>query len=172
MMGPDLLGLTVAVWNIVGQWLDFWSNWAYGCWIMALNVDLSIFCALLYQTSLKGKKIILRRWIFNPCNFSCSMPIKPLSLGSSVCSLHWSRRVVVEVNQRSWPHKVKSWPLVDLNHHHWNLSKRCMQTTLRRRHPSLQTVNPSIHWLYCRIACPWMCRVSHTIYRASFISPY
>ena len=35
MLGPDLLGLTAAVWN------------------RALNVNFSIFCALLYHTSLR-----------------------------------------------------------------------------------------------------------------------
>ncbi len=31
------------------------SNWAYGCRIIALNVNLRIFCALLYQKSLTFK---------------------------------------------------------------------------------------------------------------------
>ncbi len=74
ILGPDLLGLTGAVWNIVGVLLpicafkvlsmpslnhiiryyntDFWSNWTYHCGIRALNVNFSIFCALLYRTSL------------------------------------------------------------------------------------------------------------------------
>ncbi len=54
MFGPDLVGLTVAVWNIVGRrFIDFWSNWTYCCWIRTINVNFSIFCTLLYHTSLK-----------------------------------------------------------------------------------------------------------------------
>ncbi len=36
-------------------WQD-WYIWTYSCWIRALNVNASIFCALLYQTSLSLKK--------------------------------------------------------------------------------------------------------------------
>ncbi len=70
MLGPDLLGPIVAVWNIVGWCFSevcrglnhrrysksntsFWSNWSNSRWIRALNVNFSIFCALLYRTSLK-----------------------------------------------------------------------------------------------------------------------
>ncbi len=38
---------------------DFWSNWTYSCWIRALNVNFSIFCALLYRTSLMRLQLIL-----------------------------------------------------------------------------------------------------------------
>ncbi len=48
ILGPDLLGLTV------GQVQKKWSDWTYSCWIRALNVNFSIFCALLYRTSLKS----------------------------------------------------------------------------------------------------------------------
>ncbi len=51
MLGPDLLCLTVAVWNIVGWY--FSAVWSNSCWIRALNVNFSIFCTLLYRTSLK-----------------------------------------------------------------------------------------------------------------------
>ena len=63
ILGPDLLGLTVALWNIVGRCFSAVcrglnhrryskSNWTYCCWIRALNVNFSIFCVLLYHTSL------------------------------------------------------------------------------------------------------------------------
>ncbi len=35
--------------------IDLWSNCTYCCWIKALNVIVSIICALLYHTSLKSK---------------------------------------------------------------------------------------------------------------------
>ncbi len=78
MLGPDLLGLTVAVGNIVGRCLPISGAiglillihslssypWIfrilYCCWMRALNVNFSIFCALLYHTSLRDSHWVLR----------------------------------------------------------------------------------------------------------------
>ncbi len=67
MFGPDLVGLTVAVWNIEGWCFSAvcrgLKHWINSRWIRALNVNFSIFCALLYRTSLRDQ-VMTDWWIW------------------------------------------------------------------------------------------------------------
>ncbi len=56
IFGPDLVGLTVAVWNIVGWCFSAVCRGLNYRRYSKLNVNCSIFCALLYRTSLKSVK--------------------------------------------------------------------------------------------------------------------
>ncbi len=63
---------------------DFWSNWSNSCWIRALNVNFSIFCALLYRTSLNGPfKHVMMLWIYYRSKKSLFLECRPKWLGTT-----------------------------------------------------------------------------------------